>query len=331
MRAKSNEKSRNDVCVLSSFLSHHFKKYNLTHCTFNKIRFDLTADLADEVRWLTLHRKRVVGLIPQPFQRESVCCCGCVTAWLLHLHKPKTWTLAWLSARKEMRISGSWSFCVAVIILCLTCNPLQPWLQQPTAYFHLLACVTKWMHIGVYVLHICCCCCHEFIVSTRTFLFCSTTNHCTCCTTSGWAGIPNVWILAPASPCELRAPKHSPPPFLSITKPHRVPDAEHSASNKPGCIILTQTRCLEGLFSRGPSDYIRGNNLFHPETLGVLLNPAAFRWPSCMGLLMQLCLFVRLPPWHDVCVWVRQLLLVCYPVYNNKQQQQNKQTKSLIM
>lgn len=172
------------------------------------------------------------------------------------------------------------------------------------------------------------------LLSARTFSFCSTTNHCTYCTTSGWAGIPNVWILAPPSPGELRSLKHSPPPILSITKPHRVPDAQHSASNhygvyKSGCIILTQTWCLKGTFFQRPSDYMTRNNLFQQETLRVPLNPAAFHWPHCI-MQVCLCLFACFPPWHDVCVWVWQLLLVCYHVcsYLTKKTKQKK-TKRL--
>lgn len=36
VKTKSNGKSWTDICVVSSFLSHHYKRYNLTHCALKK-------------------------------------------------------------------------------------------------------------------------------------------------------------------------------------------------------------------------------------------------------------------------------------------------------
>lgn len=157
-----------------------------------------------------------MSLIPQPSHVESACSpCGCLASLL--------------TQSKVMNISMTdnpegneheWLF----VFLCGSYSPgsKPAWerLQQSSTYFHLLACVRKIIHICVYFVHTCCC---EPSCS-------SAQQPITAHTTSGCTGIPKVWILAPLSPCELRAPKHS-SPFLSITKSHLVPDAQHSASN----------------------------------------------------------------------------------------------------
>lgn len=101
--------------------------------------FDLTADSADEVRWLALHGKEVVSLIPQPFQME----CG---------YSPCGRLASALTQTKAMNISMTdnpevnehqWF----LVFLCGCCisvsNPAWDRLQQPSAHFHSLACATK--------------------------------------------------------------------------------------------------------------------------------------------------------------------------------------------
>lgn len=156
VKTKSNGKSWTDICVVSSFLSHHIEviqSHTLCLKKREKRVIDLTADWADEVLWLALRRKKVMSLIPQPSHVDSACSpCGCLASLL--------------TQSKVMNISMTdnpegneheWLF----VFLCGCYSPgsKPAWerLQQSSTYFHLLACVRKRIHICVYFVHTYCC------------------------------------------------------------------------------------------------------------------------------------------------------------------------------
>lgn len=104
-----------------------------------------------------------------------------------------------------------------------TAGPTLPGISSST-YFHLLACARKRTHLCVFCLHL-------LLLLIHCWVWRPSCSSAPAHTTSGCTGIPEVWILAPLSPCELHAPKLSPPAFLSRTEIHPLPDAQHSASS----------------------------------------------------------------------------------------------------
>lgn len=98
---------------------------------------------------------------------DGVCMllCGCLASALIQTKAMKISMTDNTERNEDQRF---------LVFLCGCYNPVSKsaWvrLQQPTAYFHLLACVMKLMHICGCVLHICCCCSCEFIVKRKNLL-----------------------------------------------------------------------------------------------------------------------------------------------------------------